>query len=188
MFEEAGEILESHILTALWPETSQVILIGDHKQLRPKVNNYLLTIEKEEDHHLNRSLFERLILKNYPHETLIQQHRMRPEISSLIRQLTYPELVDASDTLNRPNVLGLQDNIFFIDHNSPEGDNTSISDKRDLSSTSSKQNSFEVEMILKIIKYLGQRVTERTNLSSLPLIWDSCKICDRLSRRTTAQS
>lgn len=31
LVEEAGEILESHILTALGPETSQLILIGDHK-------------------------------------------------------------------------------------------------------------------------------------------------------------
>ena len=31
LVEEAGEILESHILTALGPETSQIILIGDHK-------------------------------------------------------------------------------------------------------------------------------------------------------------
>ena len=31
LVEEAGEILESHVLTALGPETSQMILIGDHK-------------------------------------------------------------------------------------------------------------------------------------------------------------
>ena len=31
MVEEAGEILESHVLTALGPKTSQMILIGDHK-------------------------------------------------------------------------------------------------------------------------------------------------------------
>jgi AAA domain len=31
LVEEAGEILESHILTALGPKTSQMILIGDHK-------------------------------------------------------------------------------------------------------------------------------------------------------------
>lgn len=31
LVEEAGEILESHVLTALGPETSQIILIGDHK-------------------------------------------------------------------------------------------------------------------------------------------------------------
>jgi hypothetical protein len=31
LVEEAGEILESHVLTALSPETTQLILIGDHK-------------------------------------------------------------------------------------------------------------------------------------------------------------
>jgi len=31
LVEEAGEILESHILTAMGPETSQLVLIGDHK-------------------------------------------------------------------------------------------------------------------------------------------------------------
>lgn len=31
LVEEAGEILESHVLTALGPEASQLILIGDHK-------------------------------------------------------------------------------------------------------------------------------------------------------------
>jgi AAA domain len=31
LVEEAGEILESHVLTALCPETTQLILIGDHK-------------------------------------------------------------------------------------------------------------------------------------------------------------
>lgn len=31
LVEEAGEILESHVLTSLGPEASQIILIGDHK-------------------------------------------------------------------------------------------------------------------------------------------------------------
>lgn len=33
LVEEAGEILESHILTALGPQTRQLILIGDHKSV-----------------------------------------------------------------------------------------------------------------------------------------------------------
>jgi len=115
-----------------------------------------LTIEKGEGYDLNRSLFERLILRGFPHKTLTEQHRMRPEISSLIRELTYPELVDAPKTLNRPNILGLQDNIVFIHHEHPEDENLSISDRRDASSPS-KQNSFESSMILKIVKYLGQQ-------------------------------
>ncbi|KAH8103941.1 P-loop containing nucleoside triphosphate hydrolase protein [Cristinia sonorae] len=157
LVEEAGEILESHILTSLCPETSQIILIGDHKQLRPKVNNYTLTVEKGDGYDLNRSMFERLVLKQYPHSTLSKQHRMRPEISALIRELTYPELVDADSTHNRPDIHGLQDNIVFINHDCPEGDENAIADRRDMSSTTSKHNFFEVHMILKIVRYLGQQ-------------------------------
>ncbi|KAJ4494825.1 P-loop containing nucleoside triphosphate hydrolase protein [Lentinula edodes] len=157
LVEEAGEILESHVITALSSSIEQVILIGDHKQLRPKVNNYNLTVEKGDGYDLNRSLFERLVLKGYPHETLVAQHRMRPEISAIIRHIIYPDLLDAPKTLNRPNIFGLQDNVVFIDHSQPEGENGSIYDKRDLGSKASKQNLFEARMVLKIIKYLVQQ-------------------------------
>ncbi|KAG6854528.1 hypothetical protein C0991_005440 [Blastosporella zonata] len=157
LVEEAGEILESHILTALAPQTSQLILIGDHKQLRPKVNKYELTVEKEEGFDLNVSLFERLILKGYPHAKLTEQHRMRPEISSLVRELTYHELVDAPKTKNRPDLRGAQDNIIFINHDHPEDSDPRLTDRRDGESTSSKQNTFEVEMVIKILKYLAQQ-------------------------------
>ncbi|KAH6916252.1 hypothetical protein BKA70DRAFT_1502138 [Coprinopsis sp. MPI-PUGE-AT-0042] len=157
LIEEAGEILESHVLTALSEHTSQLILIGDHKQLRPKVNNYALTVEKGEGYDLNRSLFERLILADYPHTALSKQHRMRPEISNLIRELTYPELLDAPKTKGRPNIKGLQENIVFIDHDHPEDSHDHLADKKDMAASSSKQNQFEVDMVLKIVKYLSQQ-------------------------------
>ncbi|KAF8877917.1 P-loop containing nucleoside triphosphate hydrolase protein [Infundibulicybe gibba] len=156
LVEEAGEILESHILTALGRDKDQLILIGDHKQLRPKINSYKLSVEKGEGYDLNRSLFERLVLKGYPHETLSQQHRMRPEISALIRELTYPDLTDAADTQGRPNLRGVTNNIVLIDHQHPEDDMPNLSDRNDLS-TSSKQNTHEVEMVLKIVRYLAQQ-------------------------------
>ena len=127
------------------------------RQLRPKVNHYLLTVEKGEGYDLNRSLFERLILKDYPHERLAEQHRMRPEISSLIRSLTYPELVDSPKTQNRPDLLGVRDNLVFIHHENLEDEHSQLSDRRDMSSTTSKQNTFEIEMALKIVRYLGQQ-------------------------------
>lgn len=77
LVEEAGEILEAHILTSLGPQTEQLIMIGDHKQLRPKCS-YELSVEQGDGFDLNRSLFERLVLKGFPHVTLTQQHRMRP--------------------------------------------------------------------------------------------------------------
>ncbi|SJL13799.1 related to ECM32-DNA dependent ATPase/DNA helicase B [Armillaria ostoyae] len=157
LVEEAGEILESHIITALGATAKQLILIGDHKQLRPKVNNYRLTVEKDEGYDLNRSLFERLVLKGYPHQTLVTQHRMRPEISNLIRHLTYPDLLDASKTQNRPHLRGIQDDIIFINHSYPEDDNPHIADGRDLGSKTSKQNMYEARMVLKIVQYLAQQ-------------------------------
>ncbi|ODM90617.1 NFX1-type zinc finger-containing protein 1 [Orchesella cincta] len=58
--EEAAEILEAHIVTSLTENCNQLILIGDHFQLRPTTNVY----ELEKKYHLNVSLFERMILNN----------------------------------------------------------------------------------------------------------------------------
>ena len=155
--EEAGEILESHTLTALSTNTKQLVLIGDHKQLRPKVNNYSLTVEKGEGYNLNQSLFERLVVAGVPHTTLIRQHRMRPQISAYVRSLTYPELQDAPTTNNRPQLRGLQDNVVFISHDHPELNANPIADSRDEGAKASKENDFEVGMVLKFVRYLGQQ-------------------------------
>lgn len=153
--EEAGEILESHVLTALSPDTKQVVLIGDHKQLRPKAH-FDLSVEKGDGYDLNRSLFERLFLSGYPCQALHEQHRMRPEISSFVRELTYPNLADASSTKGRANLRGFTDNIIFLDHRVPE-DEAEINDWHDTTSRSSKKNIFEVNMILKFVRYLSQQ-------------------------------
>jgi hypothetical protein len=75
-------------------------MIGDHKQLRLKISNYLLSVEKGSGYDLNRSLFERLVGFGYPYCTLAKQHRMVPEILCLVRNLTYPDLMDGDRMLN----------------------------------------------------------------------------------------
>ncbi|KAG1720035.1 P-loop containing nucleoside triphosphate hydrolase protein, partial [Suillus occidentalis] len=183
LVEEAGEILESHVLTAMGQNTSQMILIGDHKQLRPKVNNYKLTVEKGDGFELNRSLFERLVLKGFPHETLTAQHRMRPEISAFIRTLTYPDLTDAPKTQGRADIRGIQNNIVFIDHTHPEDDDSRISDKGDEASSGSKQNTYEVEMVWKIVRYLAQQGYGTEKLVVLtPYLGQLSKLRDVLKR------
>ncbi|PVI03012.1 P-loop containing nucleoside triphosphate hydrolase protein [Periconia macrospinosa] len=156
LVEEAGEILESHILTALGPDTKQLILIGDHKQLRPKVN-FALSVEKGEGYDLNRSLFERLVVQGYPHHTLLQQHRMRPELANFVRELTYSALVDASSTKGRPNVKGLQDNVIFLNHARNEEQMQNIRDWKDGTSPSTKRNPHEIHMAIKCLRYLSQQ-------------------------------
>jgi hypothetical protein len=166
LVEEAGEILESHILTTLSVQTKQLILIGDHKQLRPKVH-FDLSVEKGDGYDLNRSLFERLILKGYPHQVLFQQHRMRPEISEIVRQMTYPELLDAPKTLNRPQLRGFSDSLIFVNHAEKEMEMKDVPDFADTTSTSSKKNEFEAKLTLKCVKYLGQQGYRTDNIAVL---------------------
>jgi len=166
LVEEAGEILESHILTALSPDTKQLILIGDHKQLRPRVHHDL-SVEKGCGYDLNRSLFERLILRNYPHQVLSQQHRMRPELSALVRQLTYPDLIDDPRTQRRPDLRGFRDNLIFVNHKENEIEMEDVPDWKDTTSPSSKKNLFEAKMALKCVRYLGQQGYRTDNIAVL---------------------
>ncbi|KAG5917771.1 hypothetical protein E4U42_007121 [Claviceps africana] len=157
LVEEAGEILEAHVLAALGPDVKQLILIGDHKQLRPKCKNYALSVEKGDGYDLNRSLFERLILHKYPHTVLRNQHRMDPSISQLVRSLTYPDLLDDIETLDRPATRGLTSKVMFVNHGHPEGSVERFKDAQDDQDTNSKQNEFEARMVLQTVKYLGQQ-------------------------------
>jgi hypothetical protein len=157
LVEEAGEILESHILTALTPSVKQLILIGDDKQLRPRANNYALSVEKGSGYDFNRSLFERLILQEQEHTTLRKQHRMHPEISILVRELMYPDLIDGPKTTIRDRPRGVQGRVVFVNHTHPEFDSTDIVDRRDPERISSKQNPFEAKMVLRLVRYLSQR-------------------------------
>lgn len=163
LVEEAGEILESHILAAMGPATKQLIQIGDHKQLRPKVKNYKLTVEAGRGYDLNRSLFERLVLQGRPSCTLLRQHRMRPEISELIRH-NYPALHDAPGTHGRPSLAGFQCDIMFVNHHHPEVRHNVLRDKSDPTMKSSKQNLYEADMVLKCLRYLGQQNYKTDNI------------------------
>ncbi|KAL9620613.1 MAG: hypothetical protein Q9160_004867 [Pyrenula sp. 1 TL-2023] len=182
LVEEAGEILESHILSAMGPSTKQLILIGDHLQLRPKINNYGLSVEKGEGYDLNVSMFERLVRYGYPHTTLREQHRMSPEISALVRHMTYPDLLDSPRTENRPLLRGFQKRVIFVDHKERELDTTAIADRHDAGVKSSKKNAFEVEMVLKCVRYLAQQGYGTDQIVVLtPYVGQLLLLRDRLS-------
>lgn len=157
LVEEAGEIQEAHVLTALTPTVKQLILIGDHQQLRPKTNNYLLTVEKGDGYDLNRSLFERLVLQGHSHTTLRKQHRMHPDISVLVRELTYPDLEDGSKTSDRDSIRGLEDRVIFVNHSHPEVQAGKLADRRDHGAKNSKENQYEADMVLKTVRFLAQQ-------------------------------
>ena len=76
---------------------------------------------------------------------------MRPEISSLVRALTYPELEDAEKTQGQPDLRGFQSNVVFVSHSRLELNTVKIADRRDGDANSSKENLYEAEMVLKCL-------------------------------------
>ena len=123
--EEAGEILEAHTLTAFLPSVEHAILIGDHEQLRPGVQNYDLSLEnpRGEKFSLDMSTFERLITNpdlEVPYDTLQTQRRMDPSISDLVRKTLYPSLKDHESVLAYPPVIGVRNRLYWLDHREPE--------------------------------------------------------------------
>ncbi|KAI6652804.1 NFX1-type zinc finger-containing protein 1 [Oopsacas minuta] len=152
--EESAEVLEAHVIGCLSESVQHLISIGDHKQLRPSFAEFSLL-----RHNLDISLFERLINNNFEHVTLQCQHRMRPEISQLVRHI-YPHLIDDDTVFEYPSIKGARFNMFFIDHKI-------IEDRIDTEGLS-KLNSHEAKFLAKLSEYLlnqGYKDTEITILT-----------------------
>ncbi|PKX98448.1 putative NF-X1 finger and helicase domain protein [Aspergillus novofumigatus IBT 16806] len=158
MCEEAGEVLEAHLLTALLPSVEHAILIGDHLQLRPQVQNYELSRENPrggEKYSLDVSLFERLVESQsamglgLPFSTLETQRRMHPSIAQLVRNTLYPQLEDAESVSSYPEVVGMRRRLFWLDHREPEADaaNTSLL-------ATSHWNEYEIQMTMAVVNHL----------------------------------
>ena len=87
--EEAAEILEAQLVAAIPTSVQHLIMIGDHKQLKPVVQNTRL----RRRNNLDLSMFERLVNCDLPLMQLGFQCRMRDEIVELLRKLNiYKEL------------------------------------------------------------------------------------------------
>ncbi|KAF9373618.1 hypothetical protein CPC16_001761 [Podila verticillata] len=179
--EEAGEVLESHILTALSESTQHLILVGDHLQLRPKISTYELSSESYpgQQYNLDRSLFERLInTAKVPSSLLTTQRRMRPEICDMVRHTLYPELVDGGKVLEYRNVSGMATNLFFMSHCHPE-------DRRDQYLALSASNTFEAKMVEALVQHLLKNGYKQSNIAVLtPYINQLTKLRDTLQGTT----
>eukprot|EP01064_Diplonema_japonicum_P008246 TRINITY_DN15729_c0_g1_i1.p1 TRINITY_DN15729_c0_g1~~TRINITY_DN15729_c0_g1_i1.p1 ORF type:complete len:1860 (+),score=509.10 TRINITY_DN15729_c0_g1_i1:53-5632(+) len=155
--EEAAEILESQILSCLNQESiQQVVLIGDHKQLRPIVNNYDLA----RDCRLDLSLFERMANNEVPVHNLTNQRRMVKQISQFVRPL-YRQLIDdpcleprkmhcdGTGEIREPgNIPGLGKPVWFWSHNTSE-------ERSEVGL--SVVNPTEVRMVVWLVKYFTAR-------------------------------
>ena len=114
--EEAAELLEAQLVPALGSWAKQLILIGDHKQLRPSVETYFL----ERDFNMSLSLMERLINNGFQYSTLSKQNRMRPEFADLLKDI-YPNLEsNLARVTKNEEAKCLQSSAFFWHHESKE--------------------------------------------------------------------
>lgn len=169
--EEAAEIFEPHILTSLSTSVQQLVLIGDHKQLRPKPNFYEL--EKKFD--FSVSLFERLVMNNCPVVTLNIQHRMRPEIASLITPSIYAELHNHISVKQYNAIQGVGKNLFFVHHSHPE---TSGKDDR------SHSNRFEANFLIALCDYLLKQGYQPNEITILTTYRGQLLLLKQIVKRT----
>jgi hypothetical protein len=155
--EEAAEILEAHILVNLCPSVKRLVMIGDHFQLRPKLDCWLLRKASKRGIDFDVSLFERLVAScdfPFPRTTLTVQHRMRPEFSRLLRE-TYPTLEDGQGVLAVPDVKGMLSNLCFVNHTNEE--DRTASDDVATGNRGVFRNQYEAEMVVKTVQYLFQQ-------------------------------
>nr|XP_014275989.1 NFX1-type zinc finger-containing protein 1 isoform X2 [Halyomorpha halys] len=139
--ENANEVLEAHVIAALSEGCKHLILIGDHKQLKPNISNRNL-----ENYDLDVSLFERMMRCGMKCSTLTEQHRMRPEIASLLSPTVYQKMKYHPVVLNLPKIRGMQRNIFFINHE--------VAENKKKDDEHSYSNRYEADFLLGIANYL----------------------------------
>uniref|UniRef100_A0A914YV12 RZ-type domain-containing protein n=1 Tax=Panagrolaimus superbus TaxID=310955 RepID=A0A914YV12_9BILA len=144
IIEEAAEVLEAHVVASLTIACEHLILIGDHKQLRPNPAVY----ELAKKYNMDISLFERLVKNGFPYRMLSNQHRMCTDISRTLMPHFYDSLHDHPSVLKRESVIGVTKNLMFITHSEPE-----ISEK----DFKSHNNPFEAKYALKLAKYFLQQ-------------------------------
>ncbi|KAM7361575.1 NFX1-type zinc finger-containing protein 1 [Cochliomyia hominivorax] len=149
IFEEAAEILESHVVACLTPYTQHVIMIGDHKQLQPYSSSYQL----QQYSHMNISLFERIFTKETSHIQLKTQYRMHPKIADLLCNTIYKDLDSDISVTQYPAIRKMSTNLFFMTHNMKEAKTQY---------DSSLYNPYEVEEIINLALHLIENASYDT--------------------------
>lgn len=187
--EEAGEVLEAHILTAMLPSVEQVILIGDHLQLRPQIQNYQLqsTNPKGRQYSLDMSLFERLVQPplssdaRLPVTVLETQRRMHPSIADMVRSTVYNTLKDSTNVIEYPEVVGMRRRLFWLHHEALEA-GAAAQDPHN----TSHSNDYEVEMTACLVSHLVRQ--GKYSPEDIAVLTPYLGQLQKLNRRMAAES
>lgn len=146
LIEEAAEALEAPVIATCVETLQNLILIGDHQQLRPHTRNKEL---EDGPYYLNISLFERMIKNKVEFTQLQSQRRMIPEVRRLIEPIYGDGVIkdhpDVLSSAHRPAVPGMKGHCtWFFDHTWAEN--------RD--NQTSCYNQPEAAMVVGFVKYL----------------------------------
>ena len=172
VIEEAAEVMEAHIITSLSHDTKHTILIGDHKQLRPKATVY----ELAQKYNLDVSLFERMVMNSMDCKRLSIQHRMRPEIAALTKRIYDHEIIDHESVCHFQDISGVGHNLFFIDHCHPENL---------IGGLQSYSNPHEAAFLVALCNYLLLQGYDRSQITILTMYTGQLLLLqERMPRRT----
>ncbi|EFO84345.1 hypothetical protein CRE_20452 [Caenorhabditis remanei] len=139
--EEAAEVLEAHIVSAMISSVEHCVMIGDHKQLRPNPAVHELGTE----YGMQISMFERLVERALPYSQLREQHRMNLMISNVIvKPGFYDNVLDAENVSEYPDVEGMATNLFLWSHAFREDTPDGIS----------WMNKHELMMVVELVRHL----------------------------------
>eukprot|EP00761_Pharyngomonas_kirbyi_P010510 gb/GECH01010530.1/.p1 GENE.gb/GECH01010530.1/~~gb/GECH01010530.1/.p1 ORF type:complete len:1383 (+),score=295.26 gb/GECH01010530.1/:1-4149(+) len=168
--EEAAEVLEAHIVTSLKETTEHLILIGDHRQLRPSTEEFDIAYRLK----LEVSLFERLVKCGFQHVTLREQRRMRPKIAELMN-FVYNGIQNNDSVQQYPRMKGIGKDMFFIDHQVPEDSSDQGTSKFNMHEVSYISNlcsclihqGYSTDQITVLTPYYGQMFALRKEIRKI---------------------
>ncbi|CAH4027061.1 unnamed protein product [Pieris brassicae] len=170
--EEAAEVLEAHIVASLTTRCQHLILIGDHKQLRPSTAHYKLA----KFYNLEISLFERMIKNTVHSKTLTTQRRMCPKFVELLVPTIYDKLDSHSSVYGYNNVRGMKDNLYFFSHSVYE-------DSEGLEDTWSNKNTFEAQWSVALANYLRIMNYSAEDITILSTYTGQAALINELSKK-----
>ena len=154
IIEEAAEVLEPHILALFTKNTKRLIMIGDHKQLKPKPYSYELCRK----YNFDVSMFERLINNNIKYVSLKYQRRMKKIFADFVR-LIYgkTEYIDRIEEKREP-ISGMSSDMFIVNHKHLESEKEGMK---------SKCNEYEAMYLIKLCNYLIKQGYESSQITIL---------------------
>ncbi len=106
--DEAAEVLEPFIYASMPSTLKQVVFVGDHQQLQPR-----LQVNKLKTFGFGHSPMSRLDYLQIPKVVLRFQNRMLPDIAELVGDIYGPELMNGEVAENLRPIPGLMKNVFW---------------------------------------------------------------------------